>query len=373
MQIRRVDTEKAGDVRSFVAFPFDLYRVDSLWVPPFVSDAEKILDRKAHPFYRRADADFFLAESGGKVVGRIAVAKDETFKGEDGKAAAFFHYFEVTEDLEAAQGLFEAAFDWGRKRNLTSIVGPLPFVSGDGLGFLIEGFDFAPPMGIPYNPPYYARFAEQAGLAKRHDYLSGHLHGDVEFPPRVAEIAKKVQQRRGFRIQGFEKKKEIRKWIPRIAEVYNRAFAGGTGFSPLGEAEALAFADRILPLADPELIKLVMKGETVVGFILAYPNVNEALKKAGGKLWPFGWFRILRAAKRSRWVDINGVGLLPEFQGRGANAVLYAALAKALVEFGFEHANVVQINEADVKIAGDMKALGVAWRIRHRVYKRALT
>ncbi|MHC5078528.1 MAG: hypothetical protein ACYTHN_05890 [Planctomycetota bacterium] len=372
MRVAPLDTERSGDVRQFIRFPFDLYRGDPFWVPPILSDMEKVFRRKEHPFYRHADADFFLAERGRGTVGRIAVAENRRFNQTQGRRTAVFDHFEVFEDLEAARGLLEAAGQWARERGLNELIGPRGFLPGEGLGWLVEGFDFAPATGSAYNPPYYDRFAKDSGFEPLDDYLSGHLHGDAVFPERIPEIAEKVKRRRGFRIQAFRNKGEMRRWIPRVTEVYNRAFSGGPGFCPIDEEEAAIIAERILSIANPQLVKLVMKGDEIVGFLFAYPNINAALRKAKGKLWPFGWLSILREAKRTRWVDVNGVGLLPEVQGRGANAVLYDALEKTLRAFGFEHANIVQINEKDQKIAGDMKALGVQWCVRHRVYRRAL-
>ena len=131
-------------------------------------------------------------------------------------------------------------------------------------------------------------------------------------------------------------------------------------------------ADRLVAAADPKLIKLVMKGDDVAGFVLAFPELGAALQRTGGRLWPLGWFHLMREAKRTQWVSLNGVGLLPKYQGVGANAVLYAELVKSVLAQSFQYADIAQVAETNLRSMGDMTAVGVRWYKRHRIYKRSL-
>lgn len=372
MRIRKLDTKRAQDVRQFIHFPFELYRGNPKWVPPLISDMKFVLNRDKHPFYRHSTADFFTAESKGQTLGRIAVVDNQNYNRYNHSKAAFFYYFEVVEDVVAARALLNTAFDWANKRGLDTIIGPKGLLQGDGLGLLVEGFEYLPAMGIAYNPPYYGPFVTDLGFEKLTDYLSGHLHRGFELPQRVFAIAERVKVQRGFWIKHFESKREMRQWVPRIRQVYNQAFVNVPVFCPITEEEVQVIADRIISLAPPQLIKLVMKGDELVGFLLAYPNISAALQKVKGKVWPLGWIHIQREFKRTKWLDVNGIGLLPQHQGVGANAVLYTALEESLREFDFEHANVVQISEHNMQSMGEMKALGVEWCKRHRLYRRAL-
>ena len=138
------------------------------------------------------------------------------------------------------------------------------------------------------------------------------------------------------------------------------------------EAEMNVAADRLLSISDPRLIKLVMKDEDIVGFVFAFPDISAAIQKTKGRLWPLGWIHLLREFKRTNWINLNGLGLVAEHRGVGANAVLYTELAKSVYDFDFEHADVVQIEELNTKSLGEMAALGVEWYKRHRIYCCAL-
>jgi hypothetical protein len=372
MQIRKIDTSRASDARQFIDFPFDLYRNCPQWVPPMVSDVRLALNRADHPFYRHSRADFFVAEHRGETLGRVAVIDNQRYNHHHGRRTAFFYYFEVVEDLEVASALFDAAFDWARARGLGSMIGPRGLLRADGHGLLVDGFERRPAMGIPYNYPYHATFLRDIGFEKEIDFLSAHLSGDYDLPRRFYDIAEKVKRRRGYRVQSFTSKRELRRWVPDVQRVNNEAFTDVWGYYPIDEAEARAIADRFLAAADPRLIKLVMKNDQVVGFVIGYPDVSAGIQRARGRLWPLGWLHILLESKRTNWVNFNGVGLLPEHQGVGANAVLYTELAESVFEFNFDHADLVQVAENNIESMGEVNAVGGEWYKRHRIYRRKL-
>ena len=373
MRVRKIDTTNPRDVRQFINLPFELYKNDPLWVPPLITEMKFILNRSEHPFYQHSEADFFLAESGGQTLGRVAVLNNRNHNQYNNSRNAFFGYFESVEDQQVAQALFQVALDWAGGRNLDTLKGPKGLLSGDGLGILIEGFEHRPAIGIAYNPPYYIDLLQACGFEKESDYLSGHLQRDYELPRRVFKLAERVKHRRGFWIKKFANKDEMRAWAPRIREVYNQSFGDVWGFTPITEAEVQVIADRLATIAHPQLIKLVMKDDRVVGFLFAYHDISAGLQKARGRLWPLGWLYILLGFRRTKWANINGIGLLPEHQGVGADTVLITELEKSLRQFNFEHADVVQISEDNAKSMGEMQALGVTWYKRHRVLRRAIT
>jgi len=162
------------------------------------------------------------------------------------------------------------------------------------------------------------------------------------------------------------------KWIPRIQQLFNIAFSEGSDFCPLSEKEAKLVAKRLLAIANPKLIKLVMKDSEIIGFLFAFVDISAGIQKTKGKLFPFGWITLKREFKLTKWVNFNGTGLLPHHRGVGANAVLYTEMANTVKQFGFEHADIVQVEEKNVKSLGDMKAIGVTWYKKHRVYEMVL-
>ncbi|MEN8098506.1 MAG: hypothetical protein ABFQ89_05480 [Chloroflexota bacterium] len=371
IQVRCVDTNSREDVNRFVNFPFDLYRDNKQWVPPLIGGARAMLDRDKHAIYHYADVDYLLAERNGEVVGRLAVLEHHRFnKYQKGSPAAFFDLLEVEDDINAARGLFSYADSWARERGLKRILGPRGFTGVSGSGILVEGFEHRPALGIPYHLPHYDGFIKDAGYVKDQDLLSGYLGKDYVLPDRFYELAERTKARRGLRIKNFESKRELRRWIPKVAEVYRTSFVDRAIYPPTDE-EIMGFVDEMMPIADPRQIKMVMKDDDIVGFIIAYPDISAALQRCKGKLFPFGWYHILREQKRTKWVNLNGVGVLPKYQGRGASVIMYAEIAKTLYTYDYEHGDIVQVGEINFKSKNDMETIGVKWYKRHRIYKRA--
>lgn len=372
MKIIKVDKNKKADAQAFTKFPFDLYKNNPYWVPPMVGDMKLALNHRKHPFYQHSQADFFLAKEGKQVVGRIAAIDNQRYQEFSHEKTGFFYYFEVVEDIQIARELLSTVFDWSQKRGLDKLMGPKGLAQGDGLGMLVEGYEYQPAIGIPYNPEYYNRFMIDSGFEKEIDYRSGYLTTDYQIPERILQLAERVKERRGFRVKQFEDKKEFTEWIPKIREVYNQAFVKVPGFVPITEDEVQLIADRILSIAHPKLIKLIFKDEELIGFLFSYHNISAGIVKAKGRLFPLGWLHLMRDFKRTRWVDFNGIGLLPDHQGVGATAVLYSELEKSVRAFPFEFANIVQIAENNLKSFTEADNLGVKWHIRHRIYKKIL-
>jgi hypothetical protein len=376
MNILRLSVDRPSDVRAFIDLPHRLYADNPLWVPQMRAEVRTALNPDKHPFYQAGEAAFFLAEDDGEIVGRIGAIDNRRYNQHNQSHTGFFSYFECIDDQAVADGLFQATFSWLTGRGLTEILGPKGLLQGDGAGMLVEGFEHRPAMGIPYNHSYYPAMLAKLGFEKATDYMSGYLERGYQLPERVHKIVDRIKERRGYRVQRFRTKDELRQWVPKVKEVYNRsfgqAFEGPIGFTPMTEQEIETMADRLLSLARPDLIKLIMQGEELIGFLFAYPNIGPGLRRAGGKMWPFGWAYLLWEMRTTVWLDLNGIGILPAHQGRGANAVLYTELEKTVQGTRFQHADVVQIREENLKSMGDMNALGVQWYKRHRLYHRDL-
>lgn len=372
MDIRRVDTTRRSDVRRFVRFPLDLYRGCALWVPPLQSDELKALDRTNHPFYRHGAAEFFVAESQGEVLGRVAVMDHRIYNEHLGTRRAFFGLFESADDGAVAARLLEAASDWARAQGLDEILGPRGFGSAGPAGILVDGFEHRPALGMPYNYPYYDGLITAAGFQKDGENWSGYLSGDYDLPERFHRIAERVKERRGLWVKSFESKKELLAWVPRIAKIVTDSFAEFPDSVPPTADEVAQFRDMVLAVARPSLIKVAMKDDEAVAFLFAYPDVSAAMQRTRGRLWPLGWVDMLVEQRRTPWVNINGMGALPAYQGSGAILLLYIEVAKAIKKIGYRHADVVAVGEENMKSRAEMEAIGVRWYKRHRSYRRAL-
>ena len=369
MKIRKIDTNLQSDIKKFKNFPFNLYETCKQWVPTMDSEISLALNREKHPFYQHSEADFFVAESEGQVVGRIAAIHNNNYSNFHHCPIGFFYYFETIDDVEVAHSLFSAAVDWVNQFSVKYILGPKGMLRSNGVGLLIEGFDYLPAMGNLYNYPYYQQHVESFGFVKETDHLTGYMDSTHRFPEKLYRVAEKVKQRGSFWIKTFKKKSEMEQWIPALNVVHHEAFVNNPGYYPTTKEEFELLAKSLIQVMDPRLPKLIMKDENVAGFILPYPNVNKGVQKAKGKIWPLGWYHLMREQKQTRSVDINGLGLLPKYQGLGGNALLYTELEKTVRQFNFDKAEIVQVDEKNFMSKSDMETLGSHWYKRHRTYR----
>ncbi len=374
LSLHSVDTCNRADVRRFVRVPFKLYQGNLNWVPPILMDAYTQLNRYKHPFYEHSTADFWIATRDGEDVGRIAALENVNFNRHHGTRQAQFYLFDCVDDQEAADGLFERAFEWARARGLTEIVGPKGFGPLDGYGLLIEGFEHRQMMTMMnYNHAYYPRLVEALGFVKEVDFVSCYLAADsFRLPERVHRIAERAARASGLSVMWFRSKRELKSWAGRIGRTYNLAFVDNWEYVPLTDREIKFVTDNVLTVADPKLIKIILHGDDVVGFLFAFPDVSAALQRTGGRLFPLGIVDLLLEFRRTKWVALNGAGILPEFQGRGGNALLYSEMEKTVREYGFEHADLTQVAESAVQMRQDLVNVGGVPYKNHRVYRRGL-
>jgi hypothetical protein len=374
MKIRKLDIHSEKDVNQWVMFPFELYKDNKQWVPPLINGEKNILDPQVHPYYKHSTADFLVAEDDqGNTLGRIALMDNKKYNKYLNENNALFGYLEVVEDQDVANAIFETAFDWGRERGFDQIIGPNGLLSTQQTGILVEGFEHRPALNVPYNFPYYKKFIEDLGFEKDREVLSGYVHiPEATLPERVVRITEKVMKRAGFTVKTFSNKEEMRAMIKDAQHVMHEAFSAGHRYVKPTDEEFNYAAEDLIAIADPSLIKVIMKGNQIAGFLFAYHDVSAGLQRAKGKLLPFGWLHILLDKRRTKWVNVNGIGILPEYQGRGGNAVLYYEMAKTIQAFNFEHCETVFIGEENYRSFSDNTTLGVEWYKRHRSYKKIL-
>ena len=369
MKIRKINTRNKKDVKKFIQLPFDLYKDNPYWVPQLRRDTGKILDKDKHPFYQHSEADFFLAEDNNRILGRIAAIANSRSNSANNLDTVFFYYYESIDDSEVSGALFNEVINWTKERGHTQVYGPKGLLQGDGIGLLVDGFDYIPAVGIPYNFDYYDHLVKEAGFEKKFDYFSAYVDTKAGLSDKVRRVAEKVKKRSGFWVRKFETKEEIMAITPELRTVYNSAFGGSEGFSPITEEEIVVIAERMLSVADPRLIKLVYKDEKIIGFLFSYPNICRGLQKTNGRLFPFGWFHIMREFKTTKYMDSNGIGILPEYQGLGPAAVIYTEFEKTFREFDFEFVETVQTREDNIASLGESSHFAMDWVKTHRVYQ----
>ncbi len=375
LTIEKVDTNNKSQVKRFVKFYYDLYEDCPEWVPPLFVDAYLPLNRKKHPFFEHSDADFFLAVRDGKVVGRICAGENKLFNEYHKTRKAQFYFFDTIDDLEVAKALFEAAFDWARQRGLDTMIGPKGLSPFDGYGILVEGFEQRQMMTMMnYNYDYYPRLVETLGFEKEVDFVSCYLPAEsFRIPERVERIAQWALQRGNLWVKHFKSKKELVGWAQRIGRTYNKTFIKNWEYYPFTQGDVDYAVQNVFMVADYRLIKLIMHGEDIVGFLFAFPDASAALQRAKGHLFPFGIADLLLEMKRTKTVSGNGMGILPEFQGTGGNALLYYELGKIILNvYDFKFVEMTQVAETTKQMRADLKNLnGVEYK-NHRVYRKEI-
>lgn len=373
--IDKIDTTSKPQVRRFVRLHFKIYRDDPSWVPPLNIDIEGQLDKAKYPFYEHSDADFFIATRDGEDVGRIACIENRPYNQHHGLKRGQFYHFETINDPEVANALFERLFEWCRERGLNEVIGPKGLSVLDGYGLLTEGWQYRQMASqMNHNPPYYPPMLEALGFTKEVDWLS--CFADREsfiFPERIHRIAERVEKRGTLRVQHFHNKDDVKAWAQRIGIAYNKAFVNNWEYYPLSEREIDSIVTTLIQVADPELIKIIVHGDDVGGFVLAFPDVSRAFQRAKGRLLPFGLIDIMLEMRRTDWVACNSVGIMPEFHGHGGNALLYSALEKTVTaRKTFQHAALYQVAETAVDMRRDLATVGGIAYKNHRVYVRKI-
>jgi GNAT superfamily N-acetyltransferase len=373
LTVEKIDTSNKKQVNQFVQFHYDLYKGCPQWVPPFFSDIKLMLNREKHPFYEHSDADFFIAQDGGKTVGRLAMLENKSFNKYHNTHQASFYLFDSIDSQDVTSKLFERGFDWARQRGLDRVVGPKGFGPFDGYGIQVEGIENRQMMTMMnYNFAYYKTLVENIGFEKEVDFVSCYMGGEFKLPEKVHELARRVVERGTFEVVKFANKKELTRWAWRLGQAYNKSFINNWEYYPLTEREVKTTMDNIMVVLDYRLVKLILHEGEVVGFLLAFPDISAALQRHSGRITPWGIVDIMGEMKRTDWVSFNGVGVLPEFKGRGGNGLLYSEMEKTIKTFNFKHAEMTQMADTAVEVRKDMVNLGAKIYKAHRIFNKAL-
>ena len=373
--IIKVDTKALR--KEFVEFQYSLYRDCKQFVPPFKIDIYTMMNEKKHPFYDHSISEFFLAKRDGKVVGKLSMLINRPFNEYHGTKDSEFYLFDCIDDQEVANALFDLATRWTLDHGMNRIVGPKGYGPLDGYGIQVEGFEHRQMMNMMnYNYPYYQRLVENYGFVKEVDFVSSYAKFSEFILPEKVKKAIEISKKRGsLTVKSFKTKKEILAWKDKLRDAYNKSFLKNWEYYPLSDRELKFVVDNAIGFVIPEIVKFILDkdGETV-GFVLPFPDASAAMQKNKGKLGPIEILRLMRELKRTEWLDFNGIGILPEFQGMGGNALLMEALESAArSQPRFVHAELTQVAETATQMRKDLANLGVRFYKNHRVYKKELS
>ena len=369
-----VPVAKGRAWREFIDLPYRLHGGRPNFVPPLRRDHRELFDRARHPFFLHADAALFLARRDGRPVGRIEAIVNHAHNQFHNDRVGFFGGFECEDDRAVSDALLDSAARWLASRGMDVMRGPATHSTNEECGLLIEGFDEPPMVGMPYNPPYYAALLEGFGLKKAKDLFAWEIRADQTIPDKIARVAELVRKSTDVVLRQVNFA-DYAAEIGRAMDVYNAAWARNWGFVPLTEAEFVYAAKQLRPVFArfPEGALVAEVGGRPVAFCLAILDVNQALARLqGGRLFPFGFWTLLRGLKRVRQARIMALGIRPEYRHRGVDALLYFELLTRGRRLGYQRAEIGWTLE-DNRAMNRAILLGGRHHKTYRFYDVALT
>lgn len=340
----------SDQLHQYVQFGIDLYKDNACYVPPLISDEISTLSPDSNPAFDFCEAQSFMAFRNGEPVGTITAIINRAANEKTGKKQLRFGWLEFIDDQEVVDELFDAAQKWGRERGMTEMVGPMGFSDLDYEGMLIEGFDEMGTMATIYNHPYYPTHMERLGFEKEVDWVEYRIAIPDAVPEKYSRIAEIISRKYNLSVKKYTSKKKIAADYGRaIFELVNEAYADLYGFVPLTDRQIEHYINvylGVLRLDDVTLI--VDANDQLVALGISMPSLSEALRKSGGKLFPFGWYHLLRAIQgHTDVVDLLLVAVKPEYQSKGVNALIFNDLIPRYIANGYKYA------ESNVELEGN--------------------
>ncbi|MEX0845189.1 MAG: hypothetical protein WD022_07895 [Balneolaceae bacterium] len=359
--------------KRFTNFVYSFYEGAEHWVPPLKMDQKKLIDIKKNPFYENAEIELFLAEKDDKEVGRIAAIIDHRYNKYHGTKTGHFGFFDCIDDQHTANLLFRVASDWLRDKGMNDVMGPANPGMMDTIGVLIEGFDKDPYILMPYNYPYYDELILNAGFQKEMDmyaYIVDTETVAVDRMNRAMEIVK-------HRLPDLEiRPVNLRKMdseIKIVREIYNQTWKNNWGFIPLSEAEFKALGKDLKMIIDTDYAHVAEINGEPVAFSIGLPNINQILKTMNGKLFPFGIFKLLLGKKKINSLRTALMGVLPEYQGRGIDALLHQrSIKNGLETQGKTISELSWILESNTEMIRVAEKIGGSLDKTYRMYSKKL-
>lgn len=319
--IKKVETKK--DLMTFIKFQWEIYKNDPYWVAPLIMERKVMLSKKKNPFFQHGDMELFLAEKDGKVSGRIAAIRNDLHNKIHNENIGFFGFFECINDQNVANALLDTAKNWVKEKGLTDMRGPASPSSNDEWGMLLEGYDDSPRLLMPYNPKYYITLCENYGLTKIKDLYAYKLENrKVSSSEKLIRGAEIVRQRNKVKIVPLEMSK-FKEALDKVKMIYNKAWAPNWGFVPLTEDEINLMAKDLKSIVEPSLVFFAEIDGKTAGFALALLDYNQVFKYMNGRLFPFGFINLFTKKKEIKWARVITLGVIPEFQKRGLDSLLY--------------------------------------------------
>jgi len=372
LEIREVAGRK--DLKTFIFLPEKVQAGRSNWVPPVYMDDKKYFNAQKNKAFNYCDVIMLLAFREGKPVGRIMGIINRRFNEYRRTKIVRFGYIEATEDREVVNALVGRIEEWGRAKGMTEIIGPYGFSDQDPEGFMIEGFENRATIATYFNTEWMPGYVADLGYAKDIDYFVYKLEVPKVMPELYKKLYERIMKRGSFRILEFKKRKELKPWIVPIFTLMNECYINNNiyGYAPLDEKEMNDLAKRYLPVVDPRFVKAVLHGDEVASFIIAMPDMSAGIQKCRGHLFPFGFVHVLRAAKKTKQLDLLLGAIKEKYRGYGLDALMGFKTFESAWEAGYEILDTHHEMEANVRVRAEMERMGGKKYKLFRVFKKAL-
>lgn len=367
-EINIVTTNK--ERKQFINFPYSHYKNDEYWVAPLKMEQKKLIDTEKNPFFDNADIALFLATQKGDVCGRIAAIHDRRFNDYHEAATGFFGFFECIDDETVAEFLIKVATGWLQDQGLTKILGPANPGMMDEVGILVEGFDYYPSIMMPYHKSYYDSLLKSTGLQKEMDmyaYRVSEADVNLERSKRAGKIVQKRYPDLKVREVNL---KELDKEIQIVREIYNKSWSENWGFIPLTENELSALADDLKMILDPKYAHIAEMDGDPVGFSIALPDLNQALRHMNGKLFPVGIFKLLWYQRQINQLRTALMGILPKYRGKGIDALLHLKAMENGLAVGTTSSELGWVLEANEGMRHVAERIGAHIEKTYRMYSK---
>ena len=355
------------ELTEYVKFGIDLYKGNDYFVPPLIFDDVATLDPSKNPAFEFCEAQAFMAYRDGKPVGRITAIINRLLNEKTGRKEARFGFVDYIDDSRVTDLLFATAEQWARDKGMTEIIGPMGFSDMDHEGMLIEGFEEMGTMATIYNYPYYPEHLERLGYVKDTDWVEYRVNVPEKVPEKMARIAEIVLKKYNLHIVKYTSGKKIKAdYGEALFELINVAYADLYGYSALTKKQIEYYIDIYLGLLRLDYVSLVVDADDkLVGVGIAIPSMSEALRKSGGKLFPFGWFHLLKALKRPNpVVDLMLIAVHPDYQSKGVNSLFFYDL------IGVFNRNGARVAETNLELEGNHSVQSQWEYFERRLHRR---
>jgi hypothetical protein len=374
MSLNLIEVKTKKQLKEFIYLPEKLHAGQENWVHPIYMDEWAYFNPKKNKAFSYSDTLMLLADQDGQVVGRVMGIINRRYNEVRNEKNARFGYLESIRDQAVVHALLSRVENWAREKGMTRIIGPYGFSDQDPEGFLIKGFENRATIATYYNFEWLPEMVEKEGYTKDIDYFVYKIEVPKEIPEIYHRVAERILRKGKFQLLEFQKRKDIKPWIRPILSLMNETYIDSNiyGYAPLDEKEMDDLARKYMPVLDPRFIKGVLKDGQVVAFVVAIPDMTAGIKKARGRLLPFGFIHILRAQKKTKQLDLLLGAIKKENRGLGLDALMGMAMLTSAQKAGFEIMDTHHEMEANVRVRSEMERLGGKVYKIYRVYQKAL-